>query len=214
MSVNHALLPIGKVIAWSLLGVVAVFTFLIGTVATGSQRYLPRTSDAIVVLGAAVWPGGRPSPALRGRAEKAAELYRTGYASHIITSGGKTGSLPAEASVAASILESLGIPRSAIIEEPMATSTEESARFVGELLKQRGWRDVIVVSDGYHLTRSVWLFRREGFRASAAAADDWYYSTGGRIYHILRETAAVSYLAAREAGAVVSGSLTNLLKEP
>ncbi len=48
-------------------------------------------SDAIIVLGAAVWPGGRASPALAARMQHAIALYRAGYAAHLILSGGVGG---------------------------------------------------------------------------------------------------------------------------
>lgn len=181
-----------------LAGISAATALLAAAVASGGHRYAPYPSDAIVVLGAAVWPGPRPSPALRGRAEKAAQLYTAGLAPYVITTGGSAGSRPTEAHVAAQVLQELGVPPSAILIEPLATSTEQSALYVGRIMRERGWSRVLVVSDSYHLTRSVWLFKRQGFQTSASAADDWYYSTGSRIYHVLRETVALSYLLARD----------------
>ncbi len=166
-------------------------------VANGGRLYHPAPADAIVVLGAAVWPGPRPSPALRGRAERAAELYKAGFAPYVVTTGGSAGRLPAEAEVAAHVLQEFGVSPSAIVMERTSTTTEESAQEVAKIARERGWSRLLVVSDGYHLLRSVWLFRREGLEATAAAADDWYYSTGSRTFQVLREVGAIYYLGLR-----------------
>ena len=56
-------------------------------------------ADCIVILGAAVWPGGQPSFVLRDRIARAAELYHQGIADKIICSGGVGHNPPAEAEV-------------------------------------------------------------------------------------------------------------------
>jgi uncharacterized SAM-binding protein YcdF (DUF218 family) len=194
---------------WITVTFAAIFAGLMALIAAAiagsSTLYRPVPSDAIVVLGAAVWPGPRPSPALKGRVERAAQLYKAGFAPHVVTTGGSAGNLPSEAEIAASVLLEYGVPESAILIESQATSTEESARYVSQMLRARGWSSLVVVSDGYHLTRSLWLFRKEGIATSAAAADDWYYSTGDRIYHLLRESAALSYLVLRDLYGAATG---------
>jgi len=43
---------------------------------------------------------------------------------------------------------------------PQPDNTRAEARAVGELAKSRGWRSVVVVTSGYHVTRSRLVFRR------------------------------------------------------
>ena len=59
----------------------------------------PRAYDVIVVLGAAVWPGGQPSPALQCRVLHAVDLLQRGYALHLLVTGGVGQYPPAEAEV-------------------------------------------------------------------------------------------------------------------
>ena len=48
----------------------------------------PRPADAVVVLGAAVWPGERPSPALQRRIDRGVELWQAGRAPVLVPTGG------------------------------------------------------------------------------------------------------------------------------
>ena len=59
----------------------------------------PDMRPVALVLGAAVWPGGRPSPTLRRRALKAAALWHEGQVRAIIGCGGVGRHPPSEAEV-------------------------------------------------------------------------------------------------------------------
>jgi vancomycin permeability regulator SanA len=48
----------------------------------------PEAYDVIVVLGAAVWPGGQPSPTLQRRTLHAVDLLQRGYATYLLVTGG------------------------------------------------------------------------------------------------------------------------------
>ena len=112
----------------------------------------PRPADAILVLG-----GGSGE-----REEWGAELYHQGYAPLLIASG-EPPHLPGEqrsfAAISALYLASLGVPASAILTMPETTSTYDEAILSRDLLRQRGSRSLIVVSDPHHLRRSAWTFR-------------------------------------------------------
>jgi len=56
-------------------------------------------ADVIIVLGAAVWAGGVPSPALRRRALHAVELFQQGLSDVLIVSGGIGKNPPSEARI-------------------------------------------------------------------------------------------------------------------
>jgi uncharacterized SAM-binding protein YcdF (DUF218 family) len=117
-------------------------------------------ADVIVVLGSRVQRGGRPSPSLSRRARWAAELYKRGFAPVIICSGGLGDNPPTEAEAACSLIQSLGVPQSAIALETQARSTEETSLYVAAIMRARGWDSAVVVSDGYHLARTAMLFSR------------------------------------------------------
>ena len=129
----------------------------------------PRAYDVIVVLGAAVWPDGQPSPALQCRVLHAVDLLQRGYAPHLLVSGGVGKHPPAEAEVMQRLAVAHGIPRTSIVLEDQATSTFESAWRCRDLLGQHSWSRVLVVTDHYHLTRALLAFRSVGIRAGGSA---------------------------------------------
>ena len=140
--------------------------------------------DVIVVLGAAVWPGGQPSPALQRRVLHAVDLLRRGYAAYLLVSGGVGKYPPAEATVMQCLAIARGILPQYILCEDQATSTFASALRCCDILWQRGWSRVLVVTDRYHLPRALLAFWSCGLHAVGSAAPGkperrlrrrWYY---------------------------------------
>ena len=130
----------------------------------------PVAYDVIVVLGAAVWPGGQPSPALQRRILHAVDLWQRGYAAHLLVTGG-VGKYPhAEAAVMQRLAVAHGIPSRHILCEDQATSTFASALRCCDILRQHGWSRVLVVTDRYHLPRALFAFWSCGLRAAGSAA--------------------------------------------
>ncbi len=113
--------------------------------------------DAIVVAGATVWRGGRPSKALTRRTLAGADLWRQGYAPRLVLTGGVGAHGPAEAVVAARIAREHGIPEAALVVEARSRNTEENARYAREL---SGAGRVLVVTDAYHVLRSELIYGR------------------------------------------------------
>jgi len=135
-----------------------------------------------IVLGAAVWEGGVPSPALMRRIEKATALYRAGRAAAIMGCGGVGKVPPAEADVIAGALQSLGVPPEAILREDRSRSTLENLRNAKALLPPD--TPAIIVTDPWHLPRARLAARRLGLNATGAA-------TSLRGAHPLRVARAV-----------------------
>ncbi len=129
-----------------------------------------RPAGAIVVLGARVQADGTASATLRARAAQGAALYQRGLAPLVVFSGGIGVHPPSEASVAAKVAQSLGVPKASCVLEENSHSTRENARFTAVLLRARGISEVIVVSDPYHLRRARWLFEHEGLTVSTSPA--------------------------------------------
>ena len=162
------------------------------------QQAPPISCDVIVVLGAAVWPGGQPSPALRRRVLHAVDLLQHGYATHLLVSGGVGKYPPAEAEVMQRLAVAHGIPHANIVLEDQATSTFESALRCRDILWQRGWSRVLIVTDRFHLARALLAFRSFGVHAVGSAAPGkparrlWK-----RSYYYLREGLALAWYLAR-----------------
>ncbi|WP_420413136.1 YdcF family protein [Roseibium sp.] len=148
--------------------------------------------DAMVILGAAVWEGGRPSPSLLRRINHAAELYYKGVAPLIIGSGGLGKHAPSEADVMARELITLGVPASAILPENRSHTTLENSVLSARILRQQKAHKVLVVSDRYHLPRALLCFRSLGFAAIGSGPDKTNVKTPRHkwLYSYLREFAA------------------------
>ena len=131
-------------------------------VLTWSRRDTTEPSSAIVVLGAAQY-GGRPSPVLRARVDHAIELWRRGMAPRIIFTGGfGEHDTTSEAAVAERYAIEHGVPARAILIENTGRSTIESLRRVATLMDGEPSREVILVSDPFHMLRLTVLARRYG----------------------------------------------------
>ena len=121
-----------------------------------------KPADIIVVLGAAEYRG-RPSPVLEGRLNHALFLYLQHMAPLIITTGGAGGDpVFTESDVGRTYLSRRGIPSEAILVEPEGDSTAYSTAAVVEIMRLRGLRSCIVVSDGYHIYRVKKMFEAQG----------------------------------------------------
>ena len=122
---------------------------------------MPSKADAIVVLGCRLEPDGAPSPRLRRRVACAVALYRAKAAPLMLFSGGGDGPL-AEAEAMRGLALAAGVPDAALVCEADSNNTAENAHYTTYLLRQRGLRRVILVSDRTHLPRAALLFRLAG----------------------------------------------------
>jgi uncharacterized SAM-binding protein YcdF (DUF218 family) len=161
-------------------------------------------AEVIVVLGAAVDPFCVPNlPAIR-RTVLAVRLLRDGRAPTLLFSGGKTeeGSTCPVAQVMADFAHEMGVPVDRMLVETESSNTWENAQNCSRLLRQRGYRRILLVTDAIHMRRAELCFKRLGFeteRASVPAlqlySDNlhlfraavheylglWYYRYKGRV---------------------------------
>lgn len=133
-----------------------------------SGRDESRPADAIVVFGAAEYVG-RPSPVFKARLDHAAELFRSGVAPIVITTGG-AGADPtfSEGEVGREYLNLQGIPDGHLIAETQSSDTAESARRVSAIMRANGMTTCLAVSDGYHIFRIKHMLARQGITAYGA----------------------------------------------
>ncbi len=126
--------------------------------------------DAIVVMGAAQF-NGRPSPVLEARLEQALALYNAGLAPRIAVTGGKQpGDAFTEAETGYRYLTERGVPGDAVVMENGGRSTWESVKGLPAVLPPSDSREVLVVTDGFHLFRSELMLREVGYAAHSSAA--------------------------------------------
>jgi len=126
------------------------------------QNDQARPASAIVVLGAAQYVG-RPSPVLRARLDHAIDLWRRKLAPVIIVTGGTgQGDTTSEAAVSRRYAIRQGVPSPVILMETEGRTTSQSMEGVAALMAQRHRRDVLLVSDPFHMLRLTILARRHG----------------------------------------------------
>ena len=187
---------IPRVVKWgTLLGVAVVVAiviygvYLYGQIRDHAVRDEAQKADAIVILGAAQY-NGRPSPVLKARLDHAYDLYAKGYARAIITTGGY-GPDPnfSEAQVSTKYLVQRGIDVANIVTEQGSGTTYDSIRAASNLLHAKGWKSVLVVSDGFHLFRVKKMFVDNGILAYTSPAPNSPIegAASQRFWHSMRE---------------------------
>ena len=102
---------------------------------------------------------GSPGKSTMERARFAAELYRKGWAPIVIFSSGYVYSYQ-EAEDMRLIAMSSGVPEESILTEARSASTYQNVRFVKEILDQKGWNSILLVSAPYHMRRAALVFRK------------------------------------------------------
>ncbi|NEQ99150.1 MAG: YdcF family protein [Cyanothece sp. SIO2G6] len=172
------------------LGVVLLMTMSSGIVADRLLRSLEwqnipdqplPTADAIVVLGGAVRSAESPRPWVEvaeagDRPLYGARLYLEQKAPHLIFSGGRIpwyggyGATPESTDMAA-IAIAMGVPATAIVEEPDSLNTRENAVNVKQILETQGWEKILLVTSAVHMPRSLRIFKKLGINAIAAPTD-------------------------------------------
>lgn len=152
--------------------------------------------DYVVIFGAAVRPGGRPSPALRQRIKGALAWVRNHPSAMVMPTGGIGRHGPAEAVVMKRALVSAGIASSRIVIESYGRDTLESARLCHQLLQERGdCRRIICCTSTYHQPRCVLLFRLLGYTVVIPKMPNSMGRMSRKTYSklVVREFAATPY---------------------
>ncbi len=136
-------------------------------------------AEAIVILGGGTKSQFFPRPGVDlseegDRVLYGAELYKQALAPIIIVSGGRIawrGSGAPEAMDMAEILTQVGVPKSAIIQEPNSYNTHDNAVNVKQMLNSRGIKNILLVTSALHMPRSLAIFKRQKIAAIAAPTD-------------------------------------------
>lgn len=137
----------------------------------------PKTNpgvQAIVVLSGGLNVMDPPEPKVVGalstqtRTLHAAWLYQHGWRLPVVVTGGHVGGSQYFSDVMEGILLREGVPAADIWKESAAESSADSARLVAAQLHPRGIRKILLVTEAYHMPRSVLLFQRAGFEVIAS----------------------------------------------
>jgi len=149
-------------------------------------------ADAIVVMGAAQYDG-RPSPQLAARLDHALLLFNEGRAPLIAVTGGKRlGDRYTEAEASRRYLVARGVDEAAILAETSGASTWQSVANLSPVLNKEGLRTVLVVTDRYHVQRTVLSLREVGFEASGSATRTSPVTGARALAHAVEESVGVA----------------------
>jgi uncharacterized SAM-binding protein YcdF (DUF218 family) len=161
--------PLRARLTLALLGAVLLaWVASLGAVLAWERLEQTRPVGAIVVLGAAQYVG-RPSPVLRARLDHAIALWHLGMAPTLIVTGGRgTGDTTTEAAVSQRYAVQRGVPRSAILLETEGRTTSQSMAGIAALMVGQHRKDVLLVSDPFHMLRLVILAKRHGLEPFAS----------------------------------------------
>lgn len=161
------------------------------TVKSVGSKYIVSSSevanaDAIMVLGAYVYPNGTVSAMLNDRLTVGYELYVQGKAPKLIVSGDHGRTDYDEVNSMKSFLKDKGVPNKDVFMDHAGFSTYESMYRARDIFKVQ---KVIIVTQGYHLMRAVYVARALGMDAYGVASDRRDYGQAMKMYK-LREIAA------------------------
>ena len=141
--------------------------------------------DCIMVLGCLVKSNGVPSDMLNDRLTRGAELYELGAAPKLLMTGDHGRTDYNEVKAMKDFAVDRGIDSSDVFMDHAGFSTYDSvyrARDVFDVDK------MIIVSQGYHLYRALYIADKLGVEAYGVAAD--YHTYRGQTYRDLREILA------------------------
>ena len=153
---------IKALLALVLVGVLC-FGGLFGAVMYGSYDHINGNPQIMVILGCQVKPWG-PSILLQDRLDKALDYLENHPDMTVVVSGGQgPDEHVTEARAMADYLIEQGVKEERILLEEASHNTVQNLRYTARLLEEEGYdmeQDIVVVSNGFHLTRVRMLFDR------------------------------------------------------
>ena len=141
--------------------------------------------DCILVLGCGVWSDGRPSHMLEDRLRRSMELFEQGTAPKLLMSGDHGREDYDEVDAMKTYAVAAGAASSDVFMDHAGFSTYESMYRAKAVFQAER---IVIVSQGYHLYRALYIANRLGLEAWGVAAD--YRSYRGEASRQLREMLA------------------------
>jgi SanA protein len=142
-------------------------------------------ADCVLVLGAGIWPGNRPSPMLKERLDRGLELIQSGVSDTLLMSGDHGRVDYDEVNVMKQYAIDKGELSERIFMDHAGFSTYES---MVRAKKVFGVEKVIIVTQSYHMSRALFIANAIGLEAYGVASDKQVFS--GQFYRDIREVAA------------------------
>jgi vancomycin permeability regulator SanA len=121
-------------------------------------------ADVAVILGNEVYLNGEPSPQLKARLDRGVELFRQQLFPQIVVSGAiETDGIDETLGMRQYLIKQ-GVPAGAILLDPRGFETMATAEDTAALMKEHGWKRIMVISQYFHLPRCRLAFRKAGIK--------------------------------------------------
>ena len=179
-------------LVFALLSVVGVFSINAYVKAVGKKLLVTpedatglKNVDCILVLGCGVRDDGTPSDMLRDRLERSLELYFAGVAPKLLMSGDHGSIAYDEVNIMKRYAMDKGVPSEDIFMDHAGFSTYESMYRAKEIF---GVKKMVIVTQEYHLYRSLYTAEKLGIEVKGVACDRYIYA--GQTYREIREILA------------------------
>jgi SanA protein len=175
----------------SLFGLLALFIpRLVTSIYVAARIFTVETVPAdrvAIVFGAEVKKDGTPSAVLRDRVETAVELYKNNKVEKLLMSGDNRFVDYNEPESMRQYAVSLGVPDADIVLDYAGRRTYDTCYRAKEIFKVDS---AILVTQGFHLPRALFLCNSFGIEAVGVKADNYYYLKRLRLIWNIRETLA------------------------
>ncbi|MDX6545590.1 MAG: hypothetical protein QOG02_1364 [Gaiellales bacterium] len=141
-----------------------------------------------IVLGAGLTRDGKATWFLRDRLDAAVRLYRLGKVDGLLMSGDNHVASHDEPAAMRDYALSQGVPSAAITIDDAGFDTYDSCARARQIF---GVKSAVLVSQGYHVPRAVYLCRSLGIHADGLSVPDWgRVPTAKMVHYQLREVLA------------------------
>lgn len=186
---------------WRLLWRLALTLSLLGLFGLFLPRFIfllyakPRTFSVkdvpprrvAIVFGAGLWRDGTPTPVLRDRVQTAADLYFDGKVEKLLMSGDNRFLDYNEPEAMRQYALSLGVPDEAVVLDYAGRRTYDTCFRARDIFRVDS---AILVTQGFHLPRAIYLCNMLGVNGVGVPADIQYYRKISRAIWSFRETLA------------------------
>lgn len=126
-----------------------------------------------IVLGAGVYPSGRLTPVLADRMRTAIDLYQAGKVQKLLLSGDNSVVEYNEPARMGDFARDQGLPEAALAYDYAGRRTYDSCWRARHIF---GQRQIVIVTQAFHLPRALYLCQQLGVDAVGVAADRRFYT--------------------------------------
>jgi SanA protein len=137
-----------------------------------------------IIFGAGLRRDGTPTAVLRDRVQTGADLYFSGKVERLLMSGDNQSAYYNEPEAMRQYAVSLGVPDEAIVMDAAGTRTYNTCYRAKAVF---GLESALLVTQGFHLPRALFLCNALGVRAAGVEANNLNYRSSSLLFWNIRE---------------------------